>query len=85
MIKHNRILIDNMDYFIIPGTKGKYFINIDGEIYGAYKDKILKPNSHSNSIRITIDKRQKRINVKDALIEALFNYIEVSDIKRADD
>ncbi len=81
MGRSSKILIDNMDYYVIPGTDNKYYINIEGEIYGVYKDKILKPNTHSNSIRISIDKKQRRIKIKDALIEALFNYIEDHDVR----
>ena len=76
---NNKLLIDNMDYYRIPGTD--YYINIDGEIYSAFKHKILTNNKGSNSIRLTIKGKQRRIKIKDALIEALFDYIENIECK----
>ena len=73
---NRKIVIGNMEYFKYPGTE--YYINIDGDIYSMYKHKILTNNKNSNSIRLTINNKQKRLKVKDILIEALFNYIEES-------
>ena len=70
---NRKIVIGNMEYFKYPGTE--YYINIDGDIYSGYKHKILTNNNGSNSIRITIKGKQRRIKIKDALIDALFDYI----------
>lgn len=70
---NRKIVIGNMEYFKYPGTE--YYINIDGDIYSMYKHKILTNNNGSNSIRITIKGKQRRIKIKDALIDALFDYI----------
>lgn len=70
---NRKILIGNMEYFKYPDTE--YYINIEGDIYSGYKHKILTNNKGSNSIRITIKGKQRRIRINDALIEALFDYI----------
>lgn len=72
----NKIVIGNMDYYLIPGTNFMYYINIDGDIYSRYKHKVLKNNRDTNSIRLTVNNKQKRYKIKDVLIEALFEYIQ---------
>ena len=77
---NRKVVIGNMEYFKYPGTE--YYINIDGDIYSGYKHKILTNNNGSNSIRLTIEKKQKRHKINELLIEALFDYIsELEDRK----
>lgn len=72
----NKIVLGNMDYYLLPGTNNMYYINVDGDVYSMHKHKVLTNSKNTNSIRLTINGKQKRFKVKDAIIEALFNYIE---------